>query len=129
MKISIDTNVLIRLLTEDQPKLLKKAKNLVSQYSTKEIFISYAVIIETYFVLLTHYSWHKEQILQALMDIINTDEFFVEHQTAVYLAVIKCQKGMPFADALIGEVGTLRNLKTFTFDKALRDNINFEVIK
>ncbi len=47
MKIAIDTNVLVRLISNDNKILVTKSKNLIKKYSTKEIFISYGVIWKT----------------------------------------------------------------------------------
>ncbi len=128
MKIAIDTNILVRLISTDNKALVDKVKNLIKKYSTKEIFISYGVIWETYYVLKSFYQKKEGMILDALENILNADEFIIENEVAVRLALTKARRGHPFYDALIGEVGALRNVKTYTLDKGLRDNKNFVVI-
>ncbi|MCR4336867.1 MAG: PIN domain-containing protein [Candidatus Omnitrophica bacterium] len=128
MKIAIDTNILIRLISNDDKKLVEKARNLIKKYGSEEIFISYGVIWETYCVLRSFYENKDEQILGALENILNADEFYIENETAVRLALAKAKKGQPFYDSLIGEMGALRNVKTYTFDKGLSTNKNFVVI-
>ena len=122
MKTAIDTNILIRLLTADNKSLLQKAERLISNHSTNEIFIAYGVILETYFVLKSFYKWENGVILDALQHILNADEFHVEHEAALHLAITKARKDQSFYDAVIGEVGAVRNLKTYTFDKRLKKN-------
>jgi predicted nucleic-acid-binding protein len=128
MKAAIDTNILIRLLTADNKGLLQKAESFISKHSTKEIFIAYGVILEAYFVLKTHYKWENPIILDAIEHVLNADEFSVENDTAIRLAIAKARKGQPFFDSVIGEIGATRNLKTYTFDKKLNKNSAFSVV-
>ena len=62
MKISIDTNVLVRIITGDNEEMSSKAKGLVKRYGSKEIFIPYGVILETYYVLTKVYAFSKERL-------------------------------------------------------------------
>jgi predicted nucleic-acid-binding protein len=128
IKAAIDTNILVRLISNDNAVLVSKARGIIKPYSAGEIFVGYAVIWETYCVLRTCYSQKDERILQSIDDIINVDQFFIENDTAVRTALARAKEGAPFYDTLIGEVAALRNVKTCTFDKALRNNRNFIVV-
>ena len=128
MKMAVDTNILIRLLTGDIPELVKKAKGLINKCDKHDIFISYGVITETYFSLKYHYKFKEETALNAVEDILKIKQFNIEQKTAVQLAVNKARSGYGFFDALIGEIGAVKNLKTYTFDKGLKDNSAFVVI-
>ena len=128
MKIAIDTNILIRILTADNKTLLQKSEKLIAKYSTKEIFIAYGVILEIHFVLKSFYKWEVALILDAIEHILNANEFQIENEIAVRLAVIKAKKGLPFCDSLIGEIGALKNLKTYTFDKGLKKSSTFTLM-
>lgn len=128
MKAALDTNILLRLLTADNEAALRKAQQLVSAFSSKELFVSYGVLTEVYFVLTSRYKWEPSLIFNALESVLNTDQFSVENETAVRLALAKARKGQPFYDSLIGEIAAVKNLKTYTFDQKLKTNSSFVVI-
>lgn len=129
MKTAIDTNILVRLITGDVKELVKKAQQLVDSHSDKDIFVSYGVILELYFVLKHHYKFPEKTALDAVEDVLKIKQFNIEHKIAVQLAINKARNKFGFYDALIGEIGILRNVKTYTFDKALAKNTNFIVLK
>jgi predicted nucleic-acid-binding protein len=128
MKIAVDTNVLVRIITGDNAEMLAKAKTLVKKHGSKEIFIAYGVILETYYVITTVYGFSKEKALAAIEDTLKVEQFSCEHEVAIHLALAKSAKGFSFNDALFGEIGGARSLKTHTFDKGLKHNKNFEMI-
>jgi predicted nucleic-acid-binding protein len=84
--------------------------------------------LETYYVLTTVYEFSKEKALAAIEDTLKVEQFSCEHEVAIHLALAKSAKGFSFNDALFGEIGGARNLKTHTFDKRLKYNKNFEMI-
>ena len=128
MKIAIDTNILVRLTVLDDRFQLKKVFQIMETYGHKEIFIAYGVLIETYFVLRKFYGRTEKEILSFFQDILQVDQFAFEQETALRLAVSKFQNGFDFKDALIGEIGGTKNLRTLTFDKDLKNNSNFTVL-
>lgn len=60
MKIAVDTNVLIRIITLDDEPRVKKAMVLIESYGQREIFICHSVLLETFFVLRKKYGLSKE---------------------------------------------------------------------
>ena len=128
MKIALDTNVLIRIITLDDELRVKKAIALIESFGPREVFVSYGVLVETYFVLIKKYGLTKEYVLSSFEDLLRVPQFCFEYESSVRQAIIKCGKGFSFNDALFGEIGASRNLKTYTFDKGLKDNKNFELL-
>jgi len=128
MKIAVDTNILVRLVTHDDAELFRKVSKLVTKHSTKEIFVSYGTILELSYVLFKCYEWSKEDVADAVEQVLNADEFLVEHEMPLRLALAKFRKGFTFFDSAIGEVGAIKNLKTYTLDKKLKKNASFVVI-
>ena len=128
MKTAADTNIILRIITGDDEKLLAKAKNLVKKYSAGDIFVSSAVMLEAHYVLLKYYHYSSEAIVEAFEDLMRIEQFHVEHETAVRLALAKYKRGFSFPDSLIGEIGNIKNLKTHTFDKELRKDPAFIVL-
>lgn len=128
MKIALDTNILVRMVAVDDELRVKKALALIERHGPREVFICYGVLIETYFVLTKRYALSCESVLNSFEALLKVPQFCFENETAVRLALSKCAKGYTFNDALIGEIGGARSLKTYTFDKGLKHNKNFEVI-
>ena len=128
MKIAVDTNVLVRIIAQDDAQMLKKAMALIDQHGPRDIFVCHGVLIEAFFVLTKKYGLSAEQTLGSFEDLFKVDQLAFEYELPVRLAISKCLKGFTFNDALFGEIGASRNLKTYTFDKGLKNNKNFEVI-
>jgi len=128
MKIALDTNILIRIIAIDDEIKVKKAIDLIEGYGSREVFICHGVLIETYFVLTKKYGLSKESVLNFFEELLKVPQLCFEYETSVRLAISKCAKGFSFNDALFGEIGASRNLKTYTFDKGLKENKNFELL-
>ncbi|MCZ6886686.1 MAG: PIN domain-containing protein [Rickettsia endosymbiont of Ixodes persulcatus] len=89
--IGIDTNILIRYLTEDGKVQSIKAIELIEKYSGKEnsIFINNIFICELVWVLEKGYKYSKEQIVLVLKEIFSTIEFSFENQQVLWLSVLE----------------------------------------
>ena len=63
--IGIDTNILIRFVLADEPRQVKKVKQLFlnSEKSNKKLFISSITVLETIWVLETNYEYEPTEIL------------------------------------------------------------------
>ncbi len=128
MKIALDSNILIRIIAQDDPLRVESSKALIEGHGAKEIFICHGVLMEVYYVLTKKYGLSKEYALNSLDDLLRIPQLYFEYETSIHLAISKSFKGFSFCDALIGEIGASRNLKTYTFDKGLKDNKNYECI-
>ena len=128
MNIALDTNILVRVITGDNADMLAKAKNLIKKHGPKEIFVTYGVLLETLYVLRKVYGFSDEKALEAIKDLMKVEQFSFEHEMAVHLALSKSSKGHHFNDALFGEIAGMKHLKTYTFDKELKSNKNYEVL-
>jgi len=128
MKIAIDTNILVRIIALDDERMVKKAISLIESQGPREVFVCYGVLVETFFVLTKKYGLSKESVLDSFEGLLKVPQFYFEHETSVRLAISKCAKGFSFNDALFGEIAAARNVKTFTFDKGLKNNKNFEML-
>ena len=128
MKIAVDTNIILRIMTCDDEKLLSRARNLVKRHGGGDIYVCYAVMMETHYVLSKYYKYSPVAIVEAFKDLMRIEQFHFEHETAVRLALARQEHGFSFADSLIGEIGNIKNLKTYTFDKALKRNSSFIIL-
>lgn len=94
---AIDTNVIVRLLTRDDPQQLLAAKRL---FAAGEVFVSDSVLLETAWVLGAAYSFSDEQIAAALRGLLGLDNVRVADVARIALAVDWYEHGLDFADAL-----------------------------
>jgi predicted nucleic-acid-binding protein len=118
--ISVDTNVLIRVLVDDPTNAaqVECARRAVSQYQT--LYISQIVQVETVWVLKSAYGFTKPDILQVLEHWWSNQAFQLEN-TELFeqaLAVYR-ETAIDFSDALILINSRQHHLSLLTFDKKL----------
>ena len=112
---AVDTNILIRLVTKDEPAQAKRAQELFSRQS---IFISKTVLLEAAWVLRYVYDYDKRTILHALQGILGLPNVETEDPLTVSQALDWMERGLDFADAL--HVASSQNAQAFsTFDEKL----------
>jgi predicted nucleic-acid-binding protein len=113
--ISIDTNVLVRLLTADDQAQASKARQL---FAEERIYITKTVILETEWVLRYAYRFSSAAIADALIKLLGQSNVRVESAEQVTVAVDLLRQGMDFADAL--HLVCSGNYIFATFDKKLK---------
>jgi predicted nucleic-acid-binding protein len=122
--IGLDTNVLVRLLTADEPAQFKTAKRLLAAHEGEPgaFFVNDIVLAEMVWVLQRLFAFPPSKALVAVESLLASDAFTFEDRALVTQAYALCrERGTAFADALI----TLKNIvrgceSTATFDKAMR---------
>ena len=113
--IAVDTNVLVRLLTKDNPDQAKRAAKL---FGENEIFIPKTVMLETEWVLRHAYGIDKKAISLAFQRLIGLSNVKIEDLPAVIVAISWYGDGLNLADAL--HLASSREAGKFaTFDKSL----------
>jgi len=123
--IGLDTNILVRYLTQDDPLQSRKATEIIERRLSEENpgFVSIVVMVETVWVLDRAYRLAAHEIAAAVERMLQADALVVENEQVVFLAMIALKKGQgSFADAVIAALGARANCScTLTFDqKALR---------
>jgi predicted nucleic-acid-binding protein len=123
--IGLDTNILIRYITQDDPVQSRKATEIIERRLTEENpgFISIVAMVETVWVLDRAYSLAAHEIAAAVERVLQTDVLVVENEQEVFTAMIAVKEGQgSFADAVIAGLGARASCScTLTFDqKALR---------
>ena len=83
--IAVDTKVLVRLLTKDDPYQSKRA---AKRFGESEIFIPKSVLLETEWVLRYAYGIDKNSILGAFQRLMELSNVKVEDPQAVSVAVL-----------------------------------------
>ena len=95
--IALDTNVLIRVVTADDPEQLKIA---LAVMQSESLWVCKTVVLETEWVLRFTYKLSRDAILAALRGILGYRALQVENRGTVLQALSWYEKGMDLADAL-----------------------------
>lgn len=95
--IALDTNILVRLITEDDPDQVRRARALILERSG---FVQLTVILETEWVLRSVYRFSREQIVEALTVLSQTDDITLEKPAQFASIMNSYEAGLDFADAM-----------------------------
>jgi predicted nucleic-acid-binding protein len=123
--IGLDTNVIVRYLTQDDPTQSAKATALIERVLTEANpgFVSIVAMVETAWVLERIYRLTASQMAAAIEHMLGVDVLVIENEQQVFTAMTAVKEGSgSFADALIGALGIKAGCShTVTFDReALR---------
>ncbi len=129
--IGLDTHILVRYLTQDDPIQSPLATDIMEFRLTQENpgFISIVAMVETVWVLDRAYGLADHEIAAALERMLQADTLVVENEQEVFTAMIALKEGSgSFADALIGALGARAGCaRTLTFDRAALRLHGFEL--
>jgi predicted nucleic-acid-binding protein len=95
--LAVDTNVVVRYLTADDPEQFAKARALIDG---EDIFVCKTVLLETEWVLRCSYPFRSDQIIAALSAFAGLPRVSLEDPTSAAKALDWMARGMDFADAL-----------------------------
>jgi predicted nucleic-acid-binding protein len=113
--IAVDTNLLVRVLTNDDPV---QAKRAIALLGAGPVWIAKTVLLETEWVLRYTYDLDALAIGDAFTKLLAVPGIDVEHRAAVELALGWHQGGMDFADAL--HLASSETAKAFaSFDRSM----------
>lgn len=122
--IGLDTNILVRYLTQDHPVQSLKATEVIERRLSEDPgFVSIVAMVDIVWVLDRAYSFSAHEIAAAVERMLQTDVLVVENEQVVFTAMIALKNGQgTFADAVIAARGARASCPcTLTFDqKALR---------
>ena len=113
--IAADTNVIVRLLTNDEPRQTEQARRL---FEAETIFLPKTVLLEAEWVLRRLYRLDPLPVTRALEGLIALPNVRCEDETIVRRALDWKREGMDFADAL--HLASSRRVTRFaTFDRQM----------
>lgn len=116
----LDTNCLVRYLTDDPPEMAEKASQVID--SDDPLILSELVLVETAYVLSSVYEYERSELVDALM-------YFIQRQNIQLLQLPKAlvlealglcrgSKRIAFTDALLwAEARHHRASRLWTFDR------------
>ena len=117
--IGLDTNVLVRYVTHDDPTQSAAATRLMNSLSFDSPgFLSLIVMAEFVWVLAISYHHQRKEIEQVLENLLRTRELVIERADLVSQALRMFRGGRAdFADCLIERCGRAAGCEhTLTFD-------------
>ena len=127
--ISLDTNILLRTLVQDDPHQTKVAEDLLRDAAERgeTCLITHPVLCEIEWVLGSVYKAGKAEILAAIQRLVRNPLFELEDWAVVQRALdAYATSPGDFSDHLIGRTSEARGARTtYTFDRALRNQEGF----
>jgi predicted nucleic acid-binding protein len=95
--LAIDTNIIVRYLTGDDPKQAEQARALIDR---EDVFVCTTVLLEAAWVLQATYEYARRQVVTALRDFAGLPHVTVEDPGLAAQALAWAAAGMDFAYAL-----------------------------
>ncbi|NVZ50073.1 type II toxin-antitoxin system VapC family toxin [Pseudomonas sp. B6002] len=117
--IGLDTNVLVRYVTQDDPVQSPKASELIESLTTLSPgFVSLVSVVELVWVLQSCYQSTKSDVVAVLETLLRTRELTIEHAEIIWQALRRFSANKAdFADCLIERCAHSAGCKyTATFD-------------
>jgi predicted nucleic-acid-binding protein len=130
--IGLDTNILIRYLTLDDPAQSIKAASLIEEHLTENNpgFISIVTMVETVWVLKRPYGFSDAEVAGYIELLLRADTLIVERARDVHDAMLMLKEGRgEFADCMIASLGRRAGCShTLTFDRRASQLPGFAIV-
>lgn len=121
--IGLDTNVLVRYLTQDDAEQAARATALIEGAASRgeRLFISQIVLCEVVWVLRSAFRTARDELTSVLEAIIATSQFVIQDTAVTRRALERFKAGdADFADYVMGENALAAGCKrVLTFDRKL----------
>ncbi|MBI4998351.1 MAG: type II toxin-antitoxin system VapC family toxin [Rhodocyclales bacterium] len=130
--IGLDTNVLVRYVTQDDPIQSALANNFIEEHLSGERpgIIGHVVLCEVGWVLARAYRYSREQVADTLNALLTCREFQVESPDLAILALQDFRRGnADFSDYLLARTHQRLGAEfTVTFDRKAVDGEQFKLL-
>ena len=131
--IALDTNVLLRILLNDDQKQAHQAQAVVDRAHRlgEAILLPDIVLCEVEWVLSSTFGLPRMRVAETLRRLLDGTEFTFANRVAVGAAVASYERGKAdFSDYLIGTTAVAAGASTtFTFDRGLRQSDDFTLVQ
>lgn len=128
----LDTNVLVRYLTWDDPDQAARAAALIEESAEAgaPLFVSTVVLCEVVWVLETAYGTARSEVLDTLDALLRTAQFTFSEKDVLWAALGDARRGeADFPDCVIGRQGDAAGCeRTVTFDRTAAAGPHFELL-
>lgn len=130
--IGLDTNVIVRYVTQDDARQAAAASRLFERILTVERpgFVGLITLCEVAWVLADCYEADKPRIAAVIEGLLGTRQLMVEEAEIVWKAMRAWEKSSAdFSDVLVGQILAARGCeKVVTFDRAAAKLPGFELL-
>lgn len=130
--IGIDTNVLVRFITNDDQALHEKADQFLTTgiSSSNRGYVNLVVMCELVWTAKSRYNATRQEISNIVQFLLETDALVIEeHATVVRALQLYNEFKADFEDCLIGELNNKAGCEnTTTLDKAVSKLPTFEFL-
>ena len=128
--IGVDTNIVLRLFTDDNPEQSAAVARLLDGRGPASIRLTNIVLAEFVWTLMRHYKRSKLEVIDTLEQLLQREELVFENRNALMMAVRWYRNGKAdFPDYLVGalneEAGTS---STYTFDRQAASHVAFTLV-
>ena len=131
--IALDTNVLLRILLDDDPKQSRQAHAIFARAARpgQAVLLPDIVLCEVEWVLSSTFGLTRARVAETLRRLLDATEFTFANRSVVSLAVANYERGKAeFSDYLIGATATAAGASTtFTFDRDLHKSEDFTLVQ
>lgn len=118
---SLDTNILVRFLVNDDQRQTTQARNLIRVVADRDetLFVPITVVLELEWVLRSLYEMKKPRIIEAFVALLETRELVFQFEPALERAIDHFRRvSADFADCIhLGLCGAQGELPLMTFDR------------
>jgi predicted nucleic-acid-binding protein len=131
MKIGLDTNLLVRYITNDNPEQANKVEDLFDSLSNDSTLVINQVVSAELDWVLTHvYDYSKEDFLKVIDQIFATQKITFSNPILVKEACSLYSKSKAdFADCYLGIINADSGCETtYTFDKKASELAHFTLL-
>jgi predicted nucleic-acid-binding protein len=98
LPIALDTNLLVRLLTNDDPQQAERVADLID--ASAGCFVPITVVLELEWVLRGAYKLPREKVIRAFEGLLAIRQVHLEQEELVRRVLEWHRQGVDFADAL-----------------------------
>lgn len=91
---AIDTNLVIRFLTNDDPLQSRLAEQVVQA----GVFVTHSVLMETEWVLRSRYGWSRDAAATSLRSLVDYERVTVDQPDLIAWAIERYEEGADLAD-------------------------------
>jgi predicted nucleic-acid-binding protein len=111
---AIDTNIVVRFLTQDDEVQFTRAVKL---FTEEQLFIPETVFLETEWVLRFSYCYTSSEIIEGFRNILGLPNVHVEDLDKIIQIIEWYQQGIDFADAVHLANSQPKSSELLTFDR------------
>lgn len=116
----LDTNLIIRFLTEDSPSQAKKVRLLLEKSAAKSLWIPDLIMAEIVYVLLSFYRLPKTEVITKIAALINFPKIKTNQKILKTTLQIYDENNISFADAYLVALAKIKKASlVYTFDRKL----------